>query len=135
MIIEVPASLCETIFDLCLQTITKSNEKIIVEIRDFIRIELFKISNLSIPLGYFIKEVVDIKNDKVLQIEFKGVPPEHYAVCYKHYHQLPLDDRDLRISWEIVQKNNSWIGDYILLNTESLNLLKVIPWSRKEHSS
>jgi len=33
---------------------------------------------------------------EVTSVNFKGVPPTHFAVCFKTYHEEPINPQDLK---------------------------------------
>ena len=62
-----------------------------------IRMEDFQLIEISTKYPYFIRKIIGKNATKLDEPELvmKGVNPEHYAVCYKHVHDLPIDHDDI----------------------------------------
>lgn len=91
------------------------------DIRDILNMEVFTIARLSKVEQFYIKLVLDLENNAIVNAVFKQVPPEYFAICFKHYHGIPMDERDLKIGWN-QQENRFQVADL-----KELQLLTVEP--------
>jgi hypothetical protein len=107
-----------------LYNIITEEAKELSDFKDIVKMEVYQIGKLSEKEPYYYKQVlVDLLTKDTwkqnVRVVFKSIPPEHFAVCYKHYYNLPLDERDLRVTYDHKTKT------YGLLDVSSLRLLPV----------
>eukprot|EP01127_Copromyxa_protea_P023421 TRINITY_DN874_c0_g1_i1.p1 TRINITY_DN874_c0_g1~~TRINITY_DN874_c0_g1_i1.p1 ORF type:complete len:495 (-),score=86.24 TRINITY_DN874_c0_g1_i1:17-1501(-) len=115
LIIKVPADKVRHYCTQCTDRI--ENDPRFDSMRSFIRLEAFRLSSLSSSLPYFVREIFDSECKRVVQADLKGIPKEHFAVVWKHYYHLPLEDRDRKLAWD-KEKN-----DFLTFETSELNLV------------
>jgi len=70
------------------------------DIKHIIKTEVFRTYRISNKYDYFVKEVLNPSTLQITEVKFKGIPAEHFAICYKHYYKMELDERDLRIGFD-----------------------------------
>jgi hypothetical protein len=52
-------------------------------------------------------------------VVFKSIPPEYFAVCFKHYFGLALEERDLKLAFDFQEKK------FKHLNIDALKLIPI----------
>lgn len=85
------------------------------DLADIVCIEGFRITQISSHYSYFAKEVIanvdkwsesDANVSNQTKVIFKNVPTEHYAICFKHYYGIEINDKDTKVAW--CQKTRSF---------------------------
>lgn len=97
LIMEFPASSVRNTA-LTMQKLIQTSEHL-ADIRDILKLEIFKIVKLSNYYPYFLKYIMDVETGYYVSTIFRGVPPEHFAICFKHFYGTEVEERDTKIAW------------------------------------
>lgn len=81
------------------------------------KVESFRVWKLSTSLPYFCKEIFTTGTNAKPHKTLKGVPPEHFALCYKHIHSLPVTVADTKIAWDTT------LQSFVHIDKEHLHLV------------